>query len=99
MDADGLRPNVIIVDARKDKKLSMLKQLAVTLVKGLNPNPAAIIKKLAGLVCNSKLLFIVFFLLKWLHKISFFEFVNNPSKGLRFLQKTKVGTRSCERRT
>ncbi|KAG6419247.1 hypothetical protein SASPL_121463 [Salvia splendens] len=52
LDADGLRPNVILVDARKDKKLSMLKQLAVTLVRGLNPNPAAIIKKLAGLVCD-----------------------------------------------
>ncbi|XP_041994279.1 serine/threonine-protein kinase EDR1-like isoform X1 [Salvia splendens] len=52
LDADGLRPNVILVDARKDKKLSMLKQLAVTLVRGLNPNPAAITKKLAGLVCD-----------------------------------------------
>ncbi|KAG6405114.1 hypothetical protein SASPL_132696 [Salvia splendens] len=53
LDADGLRPNVILVDARKDKKLSMLKQLAIKLVRGLNPNPAATIKKLAGLVCNS----------------------------------------------
>ncbi|KAL0305625.1 UNVERIFIED_CONTAM: hypothetical protein Sradi_5979800, partial [Sesamum radiatum] len=35
-----------------DKKLSMLKQLATTLVKGLNSNPAAIIKKIAGLVCD-----------------------------------------------
>ncbi|KAL1555987.1 putative serine/threonine-protein kinase SIS8 isoform X2 [Salvia divinorum] len=52
LDADGLRPNVILVDAHKDKKLSMLKQLAITLVRGLNPNPAAIIKKLAGLVCD-----------------------------------------------
>ncbi|CAA0817768.1 Mitogen activated protein kinase kinase kinase-related [Striga hermonthica] len=52
MDAEGLRPNVILVDARKDKKLSMLKQLAVTLVKGLNSNPAAMIKKIAGLVCD-----------------------------------------------
>ncbi|XP_047947838.1 probable serine/threonine-protein kinase SIS8 [Salvia hispanica] len=52
LDADGLRPNVILVDARKDKKLSMLKQLAIKLVRGLNPNPAATIKKLAGLVCD-----------------------------------------------
>ncbi|KAH6793011.1 Mitogen activated protein kinase kinase like protein [Perilla frutescens var. hirtella] len=50
LEADGLRPNVILVDARKDKKLSMLKQLAITMVKGLNPNPATIIKKIAGLV-------------------------------------------------
>ncbi|KAL0363468.1 UNVERIFIED_CONTAM: putative serine/threonine-protein kinase SIS8 [Sesamum calycinum] len=52
LDVEGLRPNVIIVDTRKDKKLSMLKQLATTLVKGLNSNPAAIIKKIAGLVCD-----------------------------------------------
>lgn len=53
MDADGLRPDVILVDARRDKKLSMLKQLAITLVRGLNPNPAAVIKKIAGLVSIS----------------------------------------------
>ncbi|KAL8460669.1 hypothetical protein ACS0TY_031475 [Phlomoides rotata] len=52
LDAEGLRPNVILVDARKDKKLSMLKQLAITLVKGLNSNPAAMIKKIAGLACD-----------------------------------------------
>ncbi|KAI3456149.1 hypothetical protein Pfo_012812 [Paulownia fortunei] len=52
LDAEGLRPNVILVDTRKDKKLSMLKQLAITLVKGLNSNPAAMIKKIAGLVCD-----------------------------------------------
>ncbi|KAL3643511.1 hypothetical protein CASFOL_014326 [Castilleja foliolosa] len=52
MDAEGLKPNVILVDSRKDKKLSMLKQLAVTLVKGLNSNPAAMIKKIAVLVCD-----------------------------------------------
>ncbi|XP_011101390.1 serine/threonine-protein kinase EDR1-like [Sesamum indicum] len=52
LDMEGLRPNVIIVDTRKDKKLSMLKQLATTLVKGLNSNPAAVIKKIAGLVCD-----------------------------------------------
>ncbi|KAK6150008.1 hypothetical protein DH2020_017533 [Rehmannia glutinosa] len=32
LDSEGLRPNVILVDTRKDKKLSMLKQLAITLV-------------------------------------------------------------------
>lgn len=50
LDAEGLRPNVILVDTRKDKKLSMLKQLTITLVKGLNSNPTAVIKKIAGLV-------------------------------------------------
>ncbi|CAA0823663.1 Mitogen activated protein kinase kinase kinase-related [Striga hermonthica] len=52
MDAEGIRPNVILVDAGKDKKLSMLKQLAITLVRGLNSNPAAMIKKIAALVCD-----------------------------------------------
>ncbi|KAJ6830695.1 ATP binding protein [Iris pallida] len=41
---------VILVDAEKDKKLSMLKQLSAALVKGLNTNPALLIKKIAGLV-------------------------------------------------
>jgi len=48
--SEGLRADVILVDD-KDKKLSMLKQLTVTLVKGLSSNPAAVIKKIAGLVC------------------------------------------------
>ncbi|XP_052181016.1 probable serine/threonine-protein kinase SIS8 isoform X2 [Diospyros lotus] len=47
--SEGLRADVILVDD-KDKKLSMLKQLTVTLVKGLSSNPAAVIKKIAGLV-------------------------------------------------
>ncbi|KAL7211624.1 hypothetical protein ACSBR2_014472 [Camellia fascicularis] len=47
--SEGLRADVIVVND-KDKKLSMLKQLTVTLVKGLNSNPAAVIKKIAGLV-------------------------------------------------
>jgi hypothetical protein len=50
MGAKGFKADVIIVDAKKDKKLSMLKQLIVALVKGLNSNPAAMIKKIAGLV-------------------------------------------------
>lgn len=41
---------MILVDAEKDKKLSMLKQYIVALVKGLNTNPPAMIKKIAGLV-------------------------------------------------
>ncbi|CAL5435336.1 unnamed protein product [Camellia sinensis] len=45
---EGLRADVVVVDD-KDKKLSMLKQLTVTLVKGLNSNLTAIIKKIAGL--------------------------------------------------
>nr|GLL45860.1 serine/threonine-protein kinase EDR1-like isoform X2 [Ipomoea trifida]GMD87733.1 serine/threonine-protein kinase EDR1-like isoform X1 [Ipomoea batatas] len=52
LDAEGLRPNVILVDTLKDKKLSMLKQLTLTLVKGLSSSPAAVIKKIAELVCD-----------------------------------------------
>lgn len=47
---DGIRIEAILVNAEKDKKLSMLKQLILTLVKGLNSNTAAVIKKIAGLV-------------------------------------------------
>lgn len=46
------RADVILVDAEKDKKLSWLKQLIMTLVKGLKSNPAAMIKKIAGLVSD-----------------------------------------------
>uniref|UniRef100_A0A5B7AV10 non-specific serine/threonine protein kinase n=1 Tax=Davidia involucrata TaxID=16924 RepID=A0A5B7AV10_DAVIN len=49
---EGFRADIILVDAEKDKKLSMLKQLIVALVKGLNSNPAAMIKKIAGLVSD-----------------------------------------------
>lgn len=52
LDLEGLRADIILVDAEKDKKLSMLKQLIVSLAKGLNSNPAAVIKKIAGLVCD-----------------------------------------------
>ncbi|PHU04034.1 hypothetical protein BC332_24856 [Capsicum chinense] len=52
LELEGLGADVILVDAKKDKKLSMLKQLIVTLVKGLNSNPAAMIKKMAGLVAD-----------------------------------------------
>ena len=50
LDGGGYRADIILVHAEKDKKLSMLKQLIVALVKGLNSNPAAMIKKIAGLV-------------------------------------------------
>lgn len=50
LELEGLRADIILVDTEKDKKLSMLKQLIVALVKGLSSNPAAIIKKIAGLV-------------------------------------------------
>ena len=50
LGGEGYRADIILVDAEKDKKLSMLKQLIVALVKGLNSNPAAMIKKIAGLV-------------------------------------------------
>lgn len=50
LGVEGLRADVILVDFEKDKKLSMLKQLIVALVKGLSSNPASMIKKVAGLV-------------------------------------------------
>lgn len=49
---EGLKAEIILVDTEKDKKLSMLKQLSSALVKGLNANPAAVIKKLACLVSD-----------------------------------------------
>ncbi|KAJ7948444.1 putative Protein kinase [Quillaja saponaria] len=52
LGGEGFRADIILVDAEKDKKLSMLKQLIMTLVKGLNSNPAAMIKKIAGLVSD-----------------------------------------------
>ena len=52
LGSEGLRAYVILVDADKDKKLSMLKQLIATLVRGLNSNPPAVVKKIAGLVCS-----------------------------------------------
>ncbi|GLT49763.1 hypothetical protein SLA2020_232970 [Shorea laevis] len=52
LGGDGFKADIILVDTDKDKKLSMLKQLIVTLAKGLNSNPAAMIKKIAGLVSD-----------------------------------------------
>uniref|UniRef100_A0A7N0TIN5 non-specific serine/threonine protein kinase n=1 Tax=Kalanchoe fedtschenkoi TaxID=63787 RepID=A0A7N0TIN5_KALFE len=49
---DEIKADIILVDSKRDKKLSMLKQLIVALVKGLNSNPAAMIKKIAGLVSD-----------------------------------------------
>lgn len=56
---EGFKADIILVDAAKDKKLSMLRQLIVALVKGLNSNPAAVIKKIAGLVSISTNFFYV----------------------------------------
>lgn len=50
LGSEGFKADIILVDTKKDKKLAMLKQLIVALVKGLNSNPAAMIKKIAGLV-------------------------------------------------
>nr|CAD1834379.1 unnamed protein product [Ananas comosus var. bracteatus] len=47
---EGLKADIILVDAEKDKKLSMLKQLTAASVKGLSTNPALLIKKIASLV-------------------------------------------------
>ncbi|CAH9109531.1 unnamed protein product [Cuscuta epithymum] len=52
LEREGLRADIVLVDAEKDKKLCMLKQLTVALVKGLNSNPAAMVKKIAGLVAD-----------------------------------------------
>ncbi|VAI45803.1 unnamed protein product [Triticum turgidum subsp. durum] len=49
---EGFKAEMILVDLEKDKKLSAIRQLCVALVKGLSSNPAAMIKKLAGLVCD-----------------------------------------------
>ncbi|KAJ8499223.1 hypothetical protein OPV22_009775 [Ensete ventricosum] len=47
---EGFKADIILMDAEKDKKLSMLKQLSAAMVKGLHNNPALLIKKIAGLV-------------------------------------------------
>ncbi|KAL5725612.1 mitogen-activated protein kinase kinase kinase [Ranunculus cassubicifolius] len=52
LGVESHRSEIILVDTGRDKKLSMLKQLVVALVKGLNSNPAAVIKKIAGLVSD-----------------------------------------------
>lgn len=52
LGVESHRSELILVDAERDKKLSMLKQLVVALVRGLNSNPAAVIKKIAGLVSD-----------------------------------------------
>ncbi|XP_039044914.1 serine/threonine-protein kinase EDR1-like isoform X2 [Hibiscus syriacus] len=52
LGGEGYKADIILVDFQKDKKLSMLKQLIVALVKGLNSNPASMIKKIAELVSD-----------------------------------------------
>jgi len=52
LGGEAFRADVIVVDSERDRRLSMLKQLIVALVKGLNSNPPAMIKKIAGLVCT-----------------------------------------------
>ncbi|KAL0866260.1 hypothetical protein Bca101_045378 [Brassica carinata] len=49
---EGLKADVILVDFQKDKKLFRQKQLITKLLSGFNSKPAAIIKKIAGLVEN-----------------------------------------------
>ncbi|CAN8254259.1 unnamed protein product [Cochlearia groenlandica] len=49
---EGLKADVILVDFQKDKKLFRQKQLITKLVSGLNTKPAALIKKIAGLVSD-----------------------------------------------
>lgn len=50
LGAESAMADIILVDTKKDKKLWMLKQWTLSLVKGMNSNPAAMIKKIAGLV-------------------------------------------------
>ncbi|XP_064964427.1 serine/threonine-protein kinase EDR1 isoform X7 [Musa acuminata AAA Group] len=50
---EGFKADIILVDAEKDKKLCMLKQLSAAMVKGLHSNPAFLIKKIAGLVFDA----------------------------------------------
>ncbi|KAK3156458.1 hypothetical protein QOZ80_2AG0107530 [Eleusine coracana subsp. coracana] len=47
---EGFKAEIILVDLERDKKVSAIKQLCTALVKGLHSNPAAMIKKVAGLV-------------------------------------------------
>jgi hypothetical protein len=49
---EGFKAEIILVDIERDKKISALKQLCTALVKGLTSNPAAMIKKVAGLVSD-----------------------------------------------
>lgn len=49
---EGFKAEIILVDIERDKKLSALKQLCTALVKGLNSNPPAVIKKVASLVSD-----------------------------------------------
>ncbi|KAJ4885024.1 Mitogen activated protein kinase kinase kinase-related [Raphanus sativus] len=49
---EGLKADVILVDFHKDQKLFRQKQLITKLVSGFNSKPAAILKKIAGLVEN-----------------------------------------------
>lgn len=67
---EKLRADIILVDAEKDKKLTMLKHLSAALVKGANSNPASLIKKLAGLVYIYVFYLVVFiFILVIFHNI------------------------------
>ncbi|CAD5170309.1 unnamed protein product [Musa acuminata subsp. malaccensis] len=50
---EGFKADIILVDAEKDKKLCMLKQLSAAMVKGLHSNPAFLIKKIASLVFDA----------------------------------------------
>ncbi|KAM7276654.1 hypothetical protein ACFE04_018520 [Oxalis oulophora] len=50
--SEGFKADIILVDSKRDKNLSRLKQWTVASVKGLGANPAAMIKKIAGLVSD-----------------------------------------------
>uniref|UniRef100_A0A7N0TZQ8 non-specific serine/threonine protein kinase n=1 Tax=Kalanchoe fedtschenkoi TaxID=63787 RepID=A0A7N0TZQ8_KALFE len=52
LEDEDVKPDIILVDTNKDKKLLMLKELAVALVRGLKSNPSAIIRKIARLVSD-----------------------------------------------
>lgn len=47
---EGIKADVILIDFERDTKLFRLKSLINKLAGGLNPNPAKVIKKIAGVV-------------------------------------------------
>ncbi|KAI8551413.1 hypothetical protein RHMOL_Rhmol06G0183800 [Rhododendron molle] len=82
LGVEGFRADIILVDTEKDKKLSMLKQLIAALVKGLSSNPAAMIKKIAGLFVSgsvesssssSVVLSSLLLLCQWFCRVFFFR--------------------------
>lgn len=79
---EGLKADIILVDAEKDKKLSKLKQLIVAVVKGLHSNPALMIKKIAvlvsvlGIVVQKIMTFLLFFCSSFVDNFEIWSYAN-----------------------